>query len=240
MDVDLLVRLIFWDLIHRLENEFSLDWTRRARFRISSVEPGQLTDRAFEVLSKSTMVCPQFHLSLQSGDPNVLKAMGRGHYSSDNAVVFMQRMKEVWPVMGLGADLIAGFPGESEEQFENTVELCRKLPLTYGHIFPYSERPGTKAADMADSVPVPIRKERAARLRALVNKKKNAFRDTLLALDSLDVLVQDDVGRGVSEYYAACRFTSLPENGAVRSIVRAKPIRSEKGVLIVEPLEVVR
>lgn len=229
----------FWDLVARLETDFGLDWAGRARFRISSVEPGQLTDKAFDVLAGSSMVCPQLHLSLQSGDPAVLKAMGRGHYSSDSAVAFMERLKTVWPTMGLGADFIAGFPGETEAQFESTMELCRNLPMTYGHVFPYSERPGTRAATLPDSVPVPVRKERAARLRGLVNEKKQTFLQHLLSLPHLDVLVQDAQGKGVSEYYAACRFESLPERAKPKSLVRARPLRLEKGVVIVEPLEVV-
>lgn len=228
----------FWDLISRLESEFSLDWAGRARFRISSVEPGQLTDKAFDVLSASRMVCPQFHLSLQSGDSDVLKAMGRGHYSPESAVEFMERLSTVWPVIGLGADLIAGFPGETEAQFENTMELVRRLPLTYGHVFPYSERPGTKAAEQPDPVDVPVRKARAKRLRDLVNRKKRAFLDKLVHLGALDVLVQDAQGRGVSEYYAACRFTHLPEGVDARSLVRARPVRRDKSVIVVEPLEV--
>ncbi len=229
----------FWDLISRLENEFALDWARRARFRISSVEPGQLTDKAFDTLATSKMVCPQFHLSLQSGDPDVLKRMGRGHYSAESAVAFMERLGKVWPVIGLGADLIAGFPGETDEQFENTMELCRRLPLTYGHVFPYSERPGTKAIELDGTVPVPIRKERAARLRKLVNEKKAEFQERLLGLDHLDVLLQDAKGRGVSEFYAACRFTELPEGFSPKSLVRAKPVGQEKGVILVEPLETI-
>ncbi|WP_319468151.1 MiaB/RimO family radical SAM methylthiotransferase [uncultured Pseudodesulfovibrio sp.] len=226
----------FWDLIARLEAAFGLDWAGRARFRISSVEPGQLTDKAFDVLAASKMVCPQLHLSLQSGDPEVLRAMRRGHYDPENAVVFLERLADVWPVIGLGADFIAGFPGETEAQFENTMDLCRRLPLTYGHIFPYSERPGTKAAELPDPVDVPVRKERAARLRELVNGKKRAFLERLLDQPQLNVLVQDAKGRGVSEYYAACRFPELPSGIAPRSLVRARPVSIEKNVILVEAL----
>ncbi|MCJ2162986.1 MULTISPECIES: MiaB/RimO family radical SAM methylthiotransferase [unclassified Pseudodesulfovibrio] len=226
----------FWDLVARLEAVFGLEWTGRARFRISSVEPGQLDDKALDVLSGSSMVCPQLHLSLQSGDSDVLKAMGRGHYSPQSAVDFMERLAKVWPVMGLGADLITGFPGETEARFENTLELCRALPLTYGHVFPYSERPGTRAVDLPDPVEVPVRKERAARLRKLVNAKKSAFLKNLLTLPHLDVLVQDAQGRGVSQFYAACRIITAIGN-APRSLVRTRPVCIEKGVVLVEPLE---
>jgi MiaB-like tRNA modifying enzyme len=226
----------FWDLVDRLEKTFALDWAGRARLRISSVEPGQLDDKALDVLSASRMVCPQLHLSLQSGDRDVLKAMGRGHYSPQSAVEFMDRLRAAWPVMGLGADLITGFPGETEARFENTLALCRELPLTYGHVFPYSERPGTRAVDLPDPVDVPVRKERAARLRELVNGKKRAFLKELLDQPHLDVLVQDARGRGVSQYYAACRFATPPENAAPRSLVRAHPVRLDKNVIVVEPL----
>ncbi|OIQ51174.1 Threonylcarbamoyladenosine tRNA methylthiotransferase MtaB [Pseudodesulfovibrio hydrargyri] len=226
----------FWDLVARLEKAFALDWAGRARLRISSVEPGQLTDKALAVLGASRLVCPQLHLSLQSGDPDVLKAMGRGHYSPQSAVEFMERLKAHWPVMGLGADLITGFPGETEAQFKRTVELCRALPLTYGHVFPYSERPGTRAVDLPDAVDVPVRKERAARLRKLVGRRKTAFLKRLLDLPHLDVLVQDGRGRGVSQYYAACRFEDAP-GCAPRSLVRARPVRVDKGVVVVKPVE---
>jgi MiaB/RimO family radical SAM methylthiotransferase len=226
----------FWDLVARLEKSFAPEWAGRARLRISSVEPGQLTDKALAVLGASRLVCPQLHLSLQSGDPDVLRAMGRGHYSPQSAVEFMERLKAHWPVMGLGADLITGFPGETETQFGHTLELCRALPLTYGHVFPYSERPGTRAVMLPGAVDVPVRKERAARLRKLVGRKKAAFLKRLLDLPHLDVLVQDERGRGVSQYYAACRFEDAP-GCAPRSLVPAHPVRVEKGVVVVEPVE---
>ncbi len=226
----------FWDLINHLESVFAFNWAGRARFRISSVEPGQLTDKAFETLAASRMVCRQLHLSLQSGDSDVLKAMGRGHYDAKHAVTFMKRLSSVWPIVGLGADLIAGFPGETEAQFANTVELCRRLPLTYGHVFPYSERPGTRAATLPGNA-VPIRKERAARLRKLINEKKVDFQKSLAKQASLDVLVQDTKGRGVSEYYAACRFTRMPEGVEPRMIVKTRPVGQEKNIILVEPVE---
>ena len=229
----------FWDLVARLEQDFGPQWAGgRARFRISSVEPGQLDAKAFDTLAGSAMVCPQLHLSLQSGDPDVLKAMGRGHYRPEQALEFCLRLGEVWPVMGLGADFIAGFPGETEAGFANTEALVRDLPLTYAHIFPYSERPGTRAATMDNQVDVPVRKERAARLRKVVGAKRRAFRERLLALDHLDVLVQDKEGRGVSQYYAACRFDRPAPGIEPRSLVRARPVGQEKGVILVEPVEV--
>lgn len=226
----------FWDLISHLEKEFGLEWAGRARFRISSVEPGQLDDKGFDTLAASTMVCPQLHLSLQSGDPDILKAMGRGHYRAEQAVVFMERLKTVWPVMGLGADLIAGFPGETEAQFENTLALCRALPLTYGHVFPYSERPDTKAATLPGAVDVPLRKDRAARLRKLIGGKKSRFLKRLLDVSHLDVLIQDESGKGVSQFYAACRFAEIPSGAQPKQLIKARPVSVEKGIVIVKEL----
>lgn len=233
---DLPGRTDFWDLLARLDRELAPRWAGRARLRVSSVEPGQLDDKALDTLAGASMICPQLHLSLQSGDPGVLRTMGRGHYDPQGAVDFLIRLGKVWPVIGLGADLITGFPGEDEAGFANTLDLCRALPLTYAHVFPYSERPGTAAATMAGQVAVPVRKERAARLRALVGRRKRAFCERLLGRPCLDVLVQDDLGRGVCEFYAGCRLTRMPEGTGARSLVRARPVGLDRGVILAEPL----
>ena len=227
----------FWDLVARLDHEFGPEWAGRARLRLSSVEPGQLGAKALDTLAASSLVCPQLHLSLQSGDPDVLRAMGRGHYRPEQAVDFFDELAGAWPVFGLGADFICGFPGESPEAFENTLTLARRLPLTYAHVFPYSERPGTPAATMDGAVDPAQRKARAARLRKLISGKKRAFLDRLAASDRLDVLVQDREGRGVSQFYAACRFTAPLPGDPVRALIPARPVGVERGVILVQPLE---
>lgn len=151
----------FWDLMERIEDEFAAEWGGRARLRISSLEPGQLNERALEVFSKSKLICPQLHLSLQSGDRQVLKRMGRGHYKPEDVLVFLNKLQEIWPVFGLGADILTGFPGETEEEFQNTLEFCRKLPLSYAHVFPYSIRPGTAAAAMKGQLDGQTKKKEA-------------------------------------------------------------------------------
>ncbi|WP_285905512.1 MiaB/RimO family radical SAM methylthiotransferase [Pseudodesulfovibrio pelocollis] len=229
-------RMDFWDLLARLDRELAPGWAGRARLRVSSVEPGQLDDKAFDTLAGSSMVCPHLHLSLQSSDAGVLRAMGRGHYDPRGAADFLARLARVWPIMGLGADIITGFPGEDEAAFAETLALCRELPLTYAHVFPYSERPGTRAADMPGQVAVPVRKARAARLRALVSRRRRAFRERLTGLPRLDVLVQDAQGNGVCEFYAGCRLTRLPDGVGRRALVRARPVGVERGVVMAEPL----
>lgn len=225
----------FWDLLRMLDERLAR-FAGRARLRLSSVEPGQLGDKALEVLSASKLVCPQLHLSLQAGDPEVLRRMGRGHYRAEQAEAFLERLASVWPLFGLGADLLTGFPGETEAQFENTLAFCERLPLSYAHVFPYSSRPGTPAATMKDKVPVEEKKRRAAVLRELAETKKQTFLDRVAALDRVDVLVQDAKGNGVCEYYAPCRFVRPGPAAKARALVSARPVGVRRGVVLVEPL----
>lgn len=181
----------FWDLLARLDRELGPEWAGRARLRVSSLEPGQLGSKALDVLGASRMAAPHLHLSLQSGNPPVLRRMGRGHYDPAALPEFFARLRDVWPVFGLGADLLTGFPGESEAEFREGLELCRALPLTYAHVFPYSRRPGTAAAAMDGQLPPALKKERAAALRAMVRDKKRAFLQSLLSQPLMRVAFED-------------------------------------------------
>lgn len=227
----------FWDLLALLERELAPQWAGRARLRISSLEPGQLGDKALQTLAASRLVCPHLHLSLQSGDPGVLKLMGRGHYRPEQALEFCRHLTAFWPVFGLGADLLVGFPGEDEAAFANTLDLCRKLPLSYAHVFPYSSRPGTVAAGRADQNAPEVRKSRAARLRAVVSGKKRAFVRAQAERDRLSVVLEDAAGQGLSEHYTACTVLgagSLPP----RTLVAARPEGLDKGRILARFLEV--
>lgn len=219
---DLAGRPDFWDLVGLLDRELAPDWTGRARLRISSVEPSQLSPKALETLGKARLACPHLHLSLQSGDPGVLRAMGRGHTRPGEVQDFVAALAGIWPVFGLGADLLVGFPGETDAQFEATCALCRALPLTYAHVFPYSPRPGTKAAVLPLQVPEPVKRERAARLRGFAADRKRRFVQKLAGLPWLHVLVEDREGLGVCEHYAPCRIKgSVPDRA---SLVAARPL----------------
>lgn len=225
--------LDFWGLINFLEKELAPEWAGRMRLRISSMEPGQLNAKALDVLGSSSLICPQLHLSLQSGDRDVLRRMGRGHYDPTRIADFLRDLSGVWPLFGLGADLLVGFPGESGENYINTYELCRELPLTYAHVFPYSIRPGTRAADMDGQVEDEIKVARAKKLRSLMAGKKSAFLEKLAALPRLDVLVQDEAGKGVCEFYAPCRFVQGAPVSP-KSIAPTRPVGLEKGVILVD------
>lgn len=209
----------FWDFMELLENNFSKEWAGKARFRISSLEPSQLNDRALEVLAKSSLIAPQLHLSLQSGSNEVLKNMGRAHYQPAEILSWLEKLNLYWPVISLGADFISGFPEETKADHEATLKLMRELPLSYAHIFPYSKRPGTKAANMKGQLNNQIKKERAAELRALVQKKQEAFAKSLLGRDDLMVAVEEKPnaeGRlhGINQWYLDCEFMeALPDFG---------------------------
>ena len=233
----------FWDFLSRLDGALAPEWRGRARLRISSLEPGQLGHKALEVLQACEMLAPHLHLSLQSGSPSVLRRMGRGHYDPAFLPEFFTALQRIWPVFGLGADLLTGFPGESEVEFAQGLGLCRALPLTYAHVFPYSRRPGTRAASMPDQTPPDVKKDRAARLRALVQEKKKHFLHFLLTLPRLQVVFEDREEqdgsvppRGVCEFYADCALAGPDADLPRREIVMVRPLAVQKGGLVVEPV----
>ncbi|EPR41453.1 RNA modification enzyme, MiaB family [Desulfovibrio sp. X2] len=229
-----------WRLVRHLEKRLAPEWGDRARLRLSSLDPAQLTDEALETLSESRMLCPHLHLSLQSLAPAVLGRMHRGHYGPEDVHRFLDRLGAVWPVFGLGADFISGFPGESEGDAERTLEAAAALPLTYAHVFPYSRRPGTAAAAMSDQVPEPEKKARAARLRALAGRKARTFLKRLAAQERLDVVLENDSPwRGRCQHYVECRVkdgAAMPPEVERRTIVACRPVGGGQGFIEVEPL----
>ncbi|PTN39020.1 MiaB/RimO family radical SAM methylthiotransferase [Desulfonatronum sp. SC1] len=210
---DLEPRCDFWDLVQTLELTFAPDWSRRARLRLSSLDPAMLGTKALDVISGSRLLCPHLHLSLQSASPAVLKAMGRSHYQPETILEFCDRLERRLGLYGLGADLLTGFPGEEDAHFRETLEFCAALPLTYAHVFPFSPRPGTPAADRADQVPEEVRRERARQLRAQTGIKHRAFLRALAERrDTVTMVVEGTAPyRGKCEYYVPCRLIRQPE-----------------------------
>ncbi|MGB1540163.1 MAG: tRNA (N(6)-L-threonylcarbamoyladenosine(37)-C(2))-methylthiotransferase MtaB, partial [Rickettsiales bacterium] len=135
------------------------------RLRISSIDAIEVDEDLFRVIAEEPRLMPHFHLSLQAGDNMILKRMKRRHLRED-ALALIKRIRELRPDVALGADFIAGFPTETEKMFQNTLKLVQEADITWLHVFPYSERPGTPAARMPQ-VEHTARKERAARLREL-------------------------------------------------------------------------
>ena len=159
----------FLDLLHRLDEQNAI-----SRFRISSIEPNLLNDEVIGFVASSRAFVPHFHIPLQSGSDGVLKRMKR-RYLSDLYRNRINRIVELMPDACLGVDVITGFPGETEEDFERTFQFLHELPVSYLHVFTYSERENTEAALMPDQLPYSIRKQRNSRLRNLSAKKLHYF-----------------------------------------------------------------
>jgi threonylcarbamoyladenosine tRNA methylthiotransferase MtaB len=156
-------------LLRRIE-----DLPLRCRVRLTSLDPHEVGDDLIELLQGSRRFCRHLHIAVQSGDDSVLKAMRRA-YQARRFREAVERAAAAIPGIGLGGDVIVGFPGETDAAFENTYRLLADLPISYFHVFPYSRRPGTAAAGMRDQVPPAARAERGRRLRALVARKAAAF-----------------------------------------------------------------
>lgn len=164
----------FLDLISELDQVEGIE-----RIRISSIEPNLLKDESIELVSKSRSFVPHFHIPLQSGSDDLLKKMKR-RYLTQLYRNRVNKIREVMPHAAIGVDVIVGFPGETEELFMETYNFLNELPISYLHVFTYSERENTEAAAMDGVVPIPERKKRNKMLRILSEKKKMAFYETQL------------------------------------------------------------
>jgi threonylcarbamoyladenosine tRNA methylthiotransferase MtaB len=164
----------FLDLISELDQVNGIE-----RIRISSIEPNLLKDESIELVSKSKSFVPHFHIPLQSGSDDLLKKMKR-RYLTKLYNDRVNKIREVMPNAAIGVDVIVGFPGETEERFMETYNFLNELPITYLHVFTYSERENTEAVGMEGVVPIPERKKRNKMLRILSEKKKMAFYQTQL------------------------------------------------------------
>ena len=156
-------------LIAQLETIEGLD-----RIRISSIEPTTITDALIDRMASSSKLCPYLHIPLQSGDDTILSSMNRP-YSVNEFIHLIHRAVSEIPHLGLGTDIMVGFPGETEKAFGHTLDIARTLPFSYFHVFTYSQRPGTAATKLPDQVPITVARGRAKILAALSRLKKLAF-----------------------------------------------------------------
>jgi threonylcarbamoyladenosine tRNA methylthiotransferase MtaB len=156
-----------------------LEQTEIEKLRISSVEPMDWTNDVIELVASSPRICKHAHVPLQSGSDKVLRAMHRKyrpwHYADR-----IERIRRAMPDAAIGADVMVGFPGETDAEFEHTRALIEQLPFTYLHVFTYSSRPGTPSAEMPGQVPVQVARERNRVLRELVASKKLAFMQSFM------------------------------------------------------------
>jgi len=182
-----------------------LDETPVNRIRFSSLNPLEIDDDLVRLMSTNPRICPHVHLSIQSGDDDVIRWMGR-KYSRQSLLNITGRLRDSVPGITIGADFIVGFPGETDAQFENSCTLLEQADIHYLHVFPYSDRPGTRASAMPRKVPDSIKSERTRRLRQLGQEKKlihiKSFigRKLLVLVENRDI-PGDAYSTGLSENY---------------------------------------
>jgi len=160
---------MFIDLIKALDKIEGIE-----RFRISSIEPNLCTDEVIEFVAHSDRFVPHFHMPLQSGNNKQLKMMRR-RYKRELYTERVAKIKHLMPHCCIGVDVIVGFPGETEEDFNETYNFINDLDISYLHVFTYSERANTLAAEMSDTVPMQVRRKRNEMLRVLSEKKRRHF-----------------------------------------------------------------
>ncbi|MBU0673232.1 MAG: tRNA (N(6)-L-threonylcarbamoyladenosine(37)-C(2))-methylthiotransferase MtaB [Proteobacteria bacterium] len=206
------------DLLGMLVSEYPL------RYRISSLDPGEIHQDLLQFMAEEEMIMPHLHIPLQSGDNRILKQMNR-HYQREDFAELIAQIREVLPEAAIGVDVMAGFPGEDEEAFENTLNLLSDLEVTYLHVFPYSRRPGTMAAEMDEQVLKKDKDQRVARLRELDRVKRKAFYASQLGR-TREVLAEDSgrrkdsVLRGFTDNYVPVRFEA--DRDVANTVVKVK------------------
>lgn len=180
------------------------------RLRLSSIDVAEIDDALFDLLVNETRLMPHLHISLQAGNNIILKRMKRRH-NREQVIEFCHKVRAQRPEIGFGADIIAGFPTETDEMFDETLRLISEAGIQYGHIFPYSSRSGTPAARMPQ-VPMKIRKERAAKLRHETALELQKFMQANIGLET-SVIVEND-GTARTENFL---HVQLPKNVSVKA-----------------------
>lgn len=195
------------------------------RFRISSLDTDEADDDLIEITASSKTICNHFHLAVQSCDDNVLKNMNRHHYSQK---VFAEKVEKIYNSVkdvSIGVDIIAGFPGETDEQFMNTYKTLQSLPISYFHIFPFSKRKGTAAFTYENHVDNKVVQERCGKLKKLGEEKRKTFYEAQLGKYA-DVLVETEIdaetAKGKSRNYIPVfvRGKNIAKNTEVKAILK--------------------
>ncbi|MDD9733161.1 tRNA (N(6)-L-threonylcarbamoyladenosine(37)-C(2))-methylthiotransferase MtaB [Mameliella sp. AT18] len=195
------------DLVMRI-----LRLTDVPRLRISSIDSIEADDNLMLAIASEPRLMPHLHLSLQHGDDLILKRMKRRHLR-DDAIRFCEEARRLRPEMTFGADIIAGFPTESEAHFENSLKLVSDCDLTWLHVFPYSARPGTPAARIPQQINGSVIKERAARLRAAGESQVQAHLAAQAGRDHAVLMEAPDMGR--TEQFTEVRFAAPQPVGQI-------------------------
>lgn len=209
---DLSPRVEFESLLRRILDETSIE-----RLRISSIEPLDVTQDLVELFAGIDRIAQHFHMPLQSGSDRILAAMHRW-YRAEHYARRVELIRERLPHAAIGADVITGFPGETEAEHAATLDFIERLPFTYLHVFSFSKRPGTKAAALSNEVPGAVIKRRARELRALCEAKSSAFRQSqfgrtlrvlTLRRDNSSEVPEDDTTPALSSNYLNVRVRGI-------------------------------
>lgn len=189
------------------------------RLRLSSIDAVEVDDDLYQLIAHEPRLMPHLHVSLQAGDDMVLKRMKRRHLR-DDIIEFCKKVRALRPDIVFGADIIAGFPTETDEMFDNTLRLVDEVDLTYLHIFPYSPRPGTPAARMPQ-VAKDVRKARAARLREAGSKRLASYLQKQVGRE-LEIIIEQDGMSGHSEGFASVKLAAPAPVGSVQKVTIAR------------------
>ena len=207
------------------------------RIRISSIEPNLLSDDILNLTRDNEKMANHFHIPLQSGSAEMLKQMQRRYKVDDYRNLIFNAVDKI-PNLGIGVDVIVGFPGETEEHFNETYEFLKSLPISYLHVFTYSERPNTKAIEMDNQVDVAVRKERNKRLRILSDKKRAEFNRGMIDKEQTVLFEeQNDNGimKGFTESYLRIEH---PHNPAlINNFVKVKIKEANGNICTVDLIE---
>ncbi len=203
------------------------------RFRLSSLECTEVTPRLVQVIAQHRQVCRHFHIPLQSGSDLILNSMRRP-YTAQEFATCVAELRGAFPEASIGTDVIVGYPGETESDFQATLDLLNAADVTYLHVFPYSKRPNTLAAELPGEVPAPLKQARAAALRRLSNEKRGAFAARFVG-KTLWVLLErqaEGYALGLSDNYLRVRVPTA--NRYFRSFMALVQIEqmSEDGCLV--------
>jgi threonylcarbamoyladenosine tRNA methylthiotransferase MtaB len=209
---DLHTKITFYELVCR-----ALEIPGLERLRLSSIEPLEVAPELIDLVAKHPRMAHHFHIPLQSGSSRVLRAMYRP-YSPEYYADLLSLVRTRIPDAGIGADVMVGFPGETDEEFMATYDLIEKSPLTYLHVFPYSSRPGTVAANLPNPIPEHVSRFRARMLRDLIARKNESFRRGMVGRE-IEVLTLDD-GSAISSNFVRVQVpVGVPQNKWIRVVV---------------------
>ena len=202
------------------------------RIRLGSIEPTAITEDFCRTLSKCRNLCPHFHLSLQSGCDRTLEAMKR-KYTTGEFAETVKRLRYYFPGCALTADLITGFPGETEEDHRTTLEFIKSIGFSAMHVFPYSRRPGTPADKMPDQISQKVKNRRAKEAAEVAGQMQMGFIEEHVGKE-FEVLFEneeDSVWQGHSADYILCKMKGKELHGR---LLKVRAIKADKNCLLCE------